>query len=29
MATKQINYEVNRQALHDFLTDSFVVVDDE
>ena len=29
MATKQINYELNRQALRDFLTDNFVVVDDE
>ena len=29
MATKQVNFEVNRQALHDFLTDNFVVVDDE
>ena len=29
MATKQVNFEVNRQALHDFLNDSFVVVDDE
>ena len=29
MATKQVNYELNRQALHEFLTDNFVVVDDE
>jgi len=29
MATKQINVLKNRQALHDFLMDSFVVVDDE
>ena len=29
MATKEVNYEINRQALWDFLTDSFVVVDDE
>ncbi len=29
MATKEVNFEMNRQALWDFLTDSFVVVDDE
>lgn len=29
MATKQINYELNRQALREFMTDHFVVVDDE
>ena len=29
MATKQIDFEANRGALHDFLMDSFVVVDDE
>ena len=29
MATKQVNFELNRQALRDFLTDNFVVVDDE
>ena len=29
MATKQINYDLNRKALSDFLNDSFVVVDDE
>ena len=29
MATKQVNYEVNRAALKEFLTDNFVVVDDE
>ena len=29
MATKQINYELNREALKNFLNDNFVVVDDE
>ena len=29
MATKQIDFEANRKALHDFLLDSFVVVDEE
>ena len=29
MATKEVNYEMNREALHSFLLDSFVVVDDE
>ena len=29
MATKQINFEMNRKALWDFLLDSFVVVDEE
>ena len=29
MATKQIDFIKNREALHDFLLDSFVVVDEE
>lgn len=29
MATKQIDFLANREALHDFILDSFVVVDDE
>ncbi len=29
MATKQVNFVLNREALHSFLLDSFVVVDDE
>ena len=29
MATKQIDFLKNREALHDFLLDSFVVVDEE
>ena len=29
MATKQIDFEANREALREFLLDSFVVVDDE
>ena len=29
MATKQIDFVANREALHDFMLDSFVVVDDE
>ena len=29
MATKQVNFELNREALKNFLNDNFVVVDDE
>ena len=29
MATKEVNFEMNRTALHDFLFGTFVVVDDE
>ena len=29
MATKEINYEINREALKSFMLDTFVVVDDE
>ncbi len=29
MATQQLDYEANRQALHEFLIDPFIVVDDE
>ena len=29
MATKEVNFEMNREALKNFLLDSFVVVDDE
>ena len=29
MATKQIDFEANRAALHDFLFENFIVVEDE
>ncbi len=29
MATKQIDFEANREALHSFLFENFIVVDDE